>query len=215
MGSILVSSSKTNLAPLRRKEGIDKKMEKTITNNIANDTTETNEFVAYEYLSVKVKNEDKAMFHDAYENFGWQPVEETISYASVGSVCLRFKRNRKIANKSELLKLQREMEQTLSLMEGLKNASNKIPMQIAYAVGGIATIPMALATFGVLDYLGSFGKSLLFIIPLALIGFCGWIAPIFLHKKLKKSISTKNLPLIEEKYEELEQICRKANVLTK
>ena len=48
---------------------------------------------------------------------------------------------------------------------------------------------------------------------LAVPGFIGWILPYFLYKKATEKQTEKIVPLIEQKYDEIYEICEKGNKL--
>lgn len=48
---------------------------------------------------------------------------------------------------------------------------------------------------------------------LAIPGFAGWITPAFLYKKGKVKKRAEMQPYLEQKFEELHQICQKGNSL--
>ena len=86
--------------------------------------SETKDFVAYEYMSINVRADKEPLYVDCYENFGWELINNTalvdsedyyINNSINGSrqINLKFKRDRKIKNKLELMKLQRKMESSL------------------------------------------------------------------------------------------------------
>lgn len=76
-------------------------------------------------------------------------------------------------------------------------------------VAMIGTAFMAGATFAAVAQL----PHIILSIILALLGFAGWIAPIFLHKSIVRKQTEKVAPLIEEKYDEIEEICEKGSKL--
>ena len=75
------------------------------------------EFMSYEYKTVPADADRASFLLDGYENFGWE-LDDNI-YQNAGEaaragkqkkVTLRLKRNRKIINKMELTRLQRNFE---------------------------------------------------------------------------------------------------------
>ena len=61
-------------------------------------------YVAYEYKEIEAKGERAALLMDCYQSLGWEAEKETAS----GKIMLR--RSRKIMNKVELTRLQRNLE---------------------------------------------------------------------------------------------------------
>lgn len=50
-------------------------------------------------------------------------------------------------------------------------------------------------------------------ILLAIPGFLGWIFPYFIYKRIAARQTEKVIPLIEDKYDEIYEICQKGNKL--
>lgn len=69
-------------------------------------------FVGYEYKEITVKRSMASIYADGYENFGWKSegIVHQPSKLAIDSVTLKFKRDRKIRNKTELTRLQRNFD---------------------------------------------------------------------------------------------------------
>lgn len=170
--------------------------------------TESNvkDFVGYEYTTVHVKGDLENMVVDGYQNFGWMP-EGREGSLGVKTIGLRFKRNRKIRNKAELSRLQREFDTHLKKigdLEAMKTSSAQIS---AFTIGFLGTAALAGGTFAYLA-----GMVPLMIV-LAIPGFLGWILPFFVHKALIRKKTEEITPEIESQYDALYEICEKANGL--
>lgn len=76
-------------------------------------------------------------------------------------------------------------------------------------MGILGTAFMAGATFAVTAQ----PPHILLCIILAIPGFLGWILPYFLYKAGVRKQTEKMTPLIEEKYDEIYEICEKGNKL--
>ena len=76
-------------------------------------------------------------------------------------------------------------------------------------MGILGTAFMAGATFAVTAQ----PPQILLCIILAIPGFLGWILPYFLYKTGVRKQTEKITPLIEEKYDEIYEICEKGNKL--
>ena len=88
-----------------------------------------------------------------------------------------------------------------------EKSKNARAITVSLGVGLIGTAFMAGATFA---YLG--GLIILCVI-LAIPGFIGWGLPYFLYNSSYAKKAEKVTPLIENKYDEIYQICEKANSL--
>ena len=70
----------------------------------------TQEFIAYEYKELNVKEDMASFYLDCYESFGWQRDEKFPPQKSGEKMIIKLKRNRKLVNKVELTRLQRNFE---------------------------------------------------------------------------------------------------------
>lgn len=62
-----------------------------------------NSFVAYERKEITTKRGMEDIYIDGYQNFGWKQVGRDVFISGLTSVNLRFKRDRKITNREELI----------------------------------------------------------------------------------------------------------------
>lgn len=164
-------------------------------------------FVGYEYKSITVDYDMESMYADGYQNFGWILENASDPKAGVNTVAMKFKRDRKIRNKAELTRLQRQFDASASEITRMVKSKNAHALTIALIVGLIGTAFLAGATFA---YLG--GLIVLCII-LALPGFTGWILPYFLYHATYARQAAKVDPLIERKQDEIYEVCKRANAL--
>lgn len=79
----------------------------------------------------------------------------------------------------------------------------------ALIVAIIGTAFMAGSTFAVTAQPPYIILSVILAVP----GFIGWIIPYFLYRKLAGKQTEKIVPLIEQKYDEIYEICEKGNKL--
>lgn len=166
-----------------------------------------NNFVGYEYKDLTTKREMESVYVDGYSNFGWQMDTSTVPEHSLGTVSIKFKRDRKILNKAELTRLQRQFESCAEEIENLERSKTTGAAIAAFTIGIMGTVFMGLATF---SYLGG---MLPLMIILAIPGFTGWIIPYFCYNAMRCSKASKIAPLIEKKYDEIYGVCEKANGL--
>jgi len=172
-------------------------------------------FVGYEYKEIVAESSRASFLLDGYENFGWEPDENMVG--NVGNLgvqhqkraVIRLKRNRKIINKMELTRLQRNFEACVDEIDKLEAAKTSTATIYALAAGIIGTAFMAGATFAVTAET----PHIILCILLAIPGFIGWIAPYFLYKRELGKQKVRVTPLIEEKYDEIYEICEKGNRL--
>ena len=164
-------------------------------------------FIGYEYQEISVKNEMSSVCADGYANFGWKLEDSSFALGRPDSVVMKFKRNRKIRNKTELTRLQRQIDSIVSDIISLESSKRLKASIIAYTVGIVGTVFMAGSVFSVTAGL------ILPCIILAIPAFVGWILPYFLYRSIEKDKTASVAPLIDSKYDELYTICEKANDL--
>lgn len=103
------------------------------------------------------------------------------------------------------------METFLNNLEKLKKEPNNMGTIASLIVGFIGTIFMALSVFSI-----TINEPLIVLcVIFGVIGLIGWILPYFVYKKIKFKKTNKNNSLIEEQYDELNDICEQANNLLK
>ena len=100
-------------------------------------------FVGYEYLDVTVKRNMAHLYADSYENFGWELEGTGEQIGKVDSVVMKFRRDRKILNKVELTRLQRNFDACVSEITSLEAQKYIKASAVAYAIGVIGTAFMA------------------------------------------------------------------------
>ena len=167
------------------------------------------DFVGYEYKEVVTTSEMVSLLLDCYQNFGWLPDENITNIKHNSTVIIHLKRDRRIVNKAELTRMQRQFEGCIEELDTLKRAKTLHATMVAILVGVIGTAFIAGAVFAVTAE----PPQVLLCILLAIPGFLGWILPLFLYQKLTLRKTKQLAPLIEEKYEELYHLCEKGNKL--
>jgi hypothetical protein len=170
-------------------------------------------FVGYEYKQV-VTNKNKVSFMtDGYKNFGWV-IDENMSQSttidiqnSYAPVVLQLKRDRKIMNKMELTRLEKNFEFCLKEIDYLEKSKSAKAMMYGLSVGIVGTIFMAGSVFAVTAEPPMIPLCIILAVP----AFAGWILPYFIYKEVERKRTIKVKPLIEEKREEIYEICEKGN----
>ncbi len=176
---------------------------------------EQRNYVGYEYKEIAADDSMVSLLLDGYENFGWE-VNDSLPESDMGGkkgfnqkTVIRLKRDRKILNKAELTRLQRNFEACVSQIQTLERRKTSAAAAYAIALGVIGTAFMAGSTFAVTAQPPNYILCLLLAIP----GFLGWIFPCFLYKKVVGKKAEKIIPLIDAKYDEIYKICEKGNKL--
>ncbi|MCM1220236.1 MAG: hypothetical protein NC548_37680 [Lachnospiraceae bacterium] len=172
-------------------------------------------FVGYEYKEVLAEDSRFSFLLDGYENFGWELDEglpdhrENRNPGSQQRRVLRLKRDRKIINKVELTRLERNFEACVDEIDRLEKAKTSTATMYALVLGIIGTAFMAGSVFAVTAQPPYYILCIILAIP----GFLGWIFPYFLYRKIVWKQTEKMTPLIESKYDEIYGICEKGNKL--
>lgn len=166
-----------------------------------------NNFVGYEYQDVTVKRSMVFVYTDGYENFGWNLEGIAEQLGKVDSVILKFKRDRKIRNKAELTRLQRNFDACVSEITSLEASKYIKASALAYIIGVIGTAFMAGSVFAIIDNMAVLCTIL------AIPAFVGWCLPYFLYRSLVMKKTNQVTPIIDQKYDELYAVCEKANSL--
>lgn len=170
-------------------------------------TKENNSFIGYEYKDVTIDKSMESVYTDAYQNFGWSLDDISSPISGINSIALKFKRDRKIRNKAELTRLQRQFDSYASEVLSMERSKIGSASLVAYSVGLVGTACLAGSTFAFL------GGLIPLCIVLAIPGFVGWILPYFLYNSTYAKKSAKLSPLIEKKYDEIYDVCERGNSL--
>lgn len=166
-------------------------------------------FIGYEYKDISTKLEMESVYADGYENFGWSLDGTSSPTKGIGTVSMKFKRDRKISNKAELTRLQRQFDSSVEEINSLEASKTARASIAAYTLGMIGSAFMAGSVFAVTHQPPMVALCIILAIP----GFLGWILPYFSYCAIRKSKSVQVTPLIEQKYDEIYHVCKKANEL--
>ena len=174
---------------------------------VSDTTNNESNFIGYEYKDITTNRDMESIYVDSYQSFGWKLNNRSSLPFGLSSVTMKFKRDRKIRNKAELTRLQRQFEACVNDIDSMEKSKASSASIVAYTVGLIGTACLGGATFA---YLG--GMIALCII-LAVPGFIGWILPYFLYNSTYAKKTAKVTPFIEGKYDEIYEVCERANSL--
>jgi hypothetical protein len=164
-------------------------------------------FVGYEYRDITTDHSMESLYADGYQNFGWTLDGASTPLVGLNSAALKFKRDRKIRNKAELTRLQRQFDAYVNEIQDMEKSKKVNASIVALTIGFIGTACLAGATFA---FLGGF---IAFCIILAVPGFIGWTLPYFLYNSTYAKKTAKIAPLIDKKYDEIYEICQRGNEL--
>ena len=163
------------------------------------------DYIGYDYKELTASGERASFYLDCYQSFGWTPDERT----GDGKGKLVLRRERKIINKMELTRLQRHFEACMNEIAALEHSKTSSATVVALLVGLTGTAFMAGSVFAVTHV----PPLMILSVILALPGFVGWLLPWFLYKKMVSKRSVLVTELVEQKYDEIYEICEQGNQL--
>lgn len=99
----------------------------------------------YEYKEITVRNDKASLYLDCYESFGWKQDENFPPLESGDEVTL--KRDRRLVNKVELTRLQRNFEATMNEILALEHSKSTAATIWALCTGLVGTAFMAGSVF--------------------------------------------------------------------
>ncbi len=165
-------------------------------------------FIGYEYIEVPVKQRYVSLVEDGYANFGWCLDQAVHSPAGVGSLTLKFKRDRSINDKHELAKMQRRFDEVVREIDHLEQQKTLLASILAYTIGLVGTGFMAASVFSI-----TLWTMIPAMVLFAILGFIGWILPYLIFIKVRKTKTLELAGSIDEKYDELYALTKSANAL--
>lgn len=173
---------------------------------IENETANAKNFVGYEYKLIEAPRDLTSIYLDYYPSFGWEAETSSLS-ASGARANLSFKRNRKLKNKVEINKLQRQFESGIETIASLEKSKTTRAFIVAMIIGLIGTAFMACSVFAVTadNVIG----CIIFAIP----GFIGWALPYFVYNAIARKSSAQVSAQIDRQYDELFAACEKSEAL--
>lgn len=166
-------------------------------------------YIGYEYKELTVSGRDVSLLLDGYESFGWQPDENRPAPGQGRTVTLYLKRDRKIINKMELTRLQRNFEACLRQIDRLRREPARTATAWALFAGLVGTAFMAGAVFAVTHT----PPHYLLMTALAVPAFGGWAAAPLLYPRLLLHRQERLRPALDAQYEQIWQLCEKGQSL--
>lgn len=183
------------------------------------------EYIQYEYLSINVKSKLEPMVIDTYESFGWKVIganaltdKEDYYINNMGTngeklVNIKFKRDRKIKNKTELNNLQKQYEEKFKNIDKLEKQANSKGTINSLIIGLLGCVLTAISVFiitmfkqiGIINYIIS--------TPIGIVGIACWVLSYFAYVKTREKVEEKNKPVIEQLNNDIYDICEKAQKL--
>lgn len=164
-------------------------------------------YVGYEYMEATSNHRMESMYIDCYRNFGWEFEGKRSGQEHSSNTVLKFKRNRKLRNKAELSRLQRQFEACAREVELLERSKTATASIASFSIGLIGTALLGCSVFSYLNGL------LPLMVILAIPGFFGWILPFFCYNKIQSGKARQIEPLMEQKQDEIYSLCEQGSQL--
>jgi hypothetical protein len=165
-------------------------------------------FIGYEFKEIAVSRDMEGVYADAYPNFGWVQDGSEALALGISTVILKFKRDRKISNKTELMRLQRQFESNVEEIKRLEASKTTKASIAAYSIGLLGTAFMAGSVFAFLA--GMIPLCIILAVP----GFLGWALGYFSYIKVKAKQTQTVTALIDQQYDNIYEVCEKAHCLS-
>lgn len=166
---------------------------------------------SYDYKTVRVKRETEVLLSDAYSALGWEVVNTTIDGGTLTHVNVSFKRDRKVPQKTELLRLQSKVDSSIASIERLQTAKKNAGIPEAITVGTLGVITLG----GGLSMVMVLGGMMYTLIGSAIgvagigIGLLGGLV----HSKINKLKLAEIEPALESEFARLSDLCDEAVAL--
>ena len=172
-----------------------------------------NKAITFDYKTVRIRRDMEAILTDAYENLGYEVTNTQMAEGSLNYANVSFKRNRKIKNKSELLKLQEKIDYTLNNIENNHKQKKKAGLIESVVTGIIGTLTLGggMSMIMCLNGLGYLIGGIA--VGIVGIGICS-IAVLVYNKIHNKKLSRLE-PIYQSELDNLSDLCEKATALTK
>ncbi|MFT8593464.1 MAG: hypothetical protein ABF747_07645 [Bifidobacterium sp.] len=164
------------------------------------------DFVGYEYKTISVSASLEGLYADSYRSFGWSLESSEQDFLSKKSI-LKFKRDRQIRNKAELLRLQRQFDSYADRIDSLETEPKSNAGMLAVGIGVVGCAFLAGAVF---SYLGGLIVAM---ILLAIPGFLLWMLAYPMFRHYVSSKTSKVAPQVDAAYDAVYETAKKASSL--
>lgn len=170
---------------------------------------ENKDFIAYEYATKVAKASEQTRMCDIYESFGWEIT--SIKPSAIDDVTISMKRDRKIAHKSELARLERQAIECYESIKALEKSKTKTANIFAYSFGTASALVFGGGMSLCMTVAGATaiaGGIVLGVVGLVMATINAVVYPKIVAKKTQKV-----LPVIDQREEQLANILEQGNDL--
>ncbi|MGM9942031.1 MAG: hypothetical protein ACI32N_08615 [Bulleidia sp.] len=160
----------------------------------------------YEYMQVQATQQDIDAYLTCYACFGWEKSEVTKLYENPLTVTIMFRRDRRLINRMELTRLQKNFEACALEIETLEQSivSNATMYALTVAMAGVAC--GAVALYSLIHHILI---GMIMFVPFL---FCV-IQPYFIYRRTIREKRKELQPVIDGKKEEIRTICDRGSAL--
>ena len=166
-----------------------------------------NNFIGYEYRDLVIDREMESMYADGYPSFGWTLDSTLPPQTGLRKVTLKFKRDRKIRNKAKLTRLQRQFDACVHEISSLEKVALSHASATALSVGLMGIAFLSGAIWAIIK------EHMILGIMCSLPALVGWLLPYFLFNSIYNKKTAQLTPLIDQKYDEIYEVCERAHSL--
>ena len=182
--------------------------------------TKRQHYTGFDYMELVAEGSELSFLLDCYASFGWEMDDYSVSYRDYGhrsgavpgrtKETLQLKRDRKILNKTELVRLQRNFEACLQEVHRLELRKTSKATALALIIGFLGGV----CTLGAVLAITSTPPHMVWGILLAVPAFIGIALPYPIYRRVASDERAQVEPLIAQKYDEIHAICQRADKLS-
>lgn len=165
------------------------------------------QIVTYDYKTIKVRRDMENVASDSYRVLGWELTSSSVAEGAPTYVNLSFRRDRKIENKPQLIRLQDKIDVALSNIELLKKSEKSAGWAQAVITGILGTLIMG-GGMSLIMTIGGIAATIAGVV-LGIAGIGVVILSHFLRKYLNRRTTLKLNPIIDLEYDKLAEACEK------
>lgn len=164
-------------------------------------------YISFEYQEKNIDGKFLNLYLDNYPHFGWQLSTVERSTTRPGKVLLKIKRDRHIANKQELVRLQRKFESETNQIQRFEKEKTFLATMISILVGPLGSIFLAISVM--ILHNNSFLSTII-----GILGIIAWILPYWIYRDIKNRKAIKLSDKINRIYDLIDDTCQQAHSLS-
>ena len=177
-----------------------------------NENTRGQNVASYDYKNVTVPHRMKAVYRDAYTNFGWEFCGTDFNITSPYTrgeiaIVLKFRRDHSMEHKEEFKNLEEQFDSIVQEIQKIewKKAAGDMGKTMGLGILGSGFLVGAIFCF--------IGGSIPLGIFLLILSMSGWALGYFSYLQSQKKSAVKIAPKIDSQYDALHDLCEKGQVL--